>query len=454
MRGVEILRSIFERAYNKAKRYGDIEYYGVWDKSIEIIIGNNMITNVRVSEGGGYSIRLSVDGRIAVQGSEDLRVERVDEIINRLYKIASSVEKDPNWKRFSKGYSRVELGTVYDKSFEKPIEEHVRLAKEIIDRCNDEAIRGGASRSIVARGYVRLHIKDVFIANSYGDEISGRSTFFNMWIVIKSWSPRGESSFETMYATRRLDENAILDEAGYAGRLSPSFIGAKQVPSGTYDVIFTPLASSLILDTVLSPAFSALNVQEKRSPLRGKLGEKILSDDVTIYDDPHMPWAPGSSEFDDEGLRTTKKPLFEKGVLRNYVYDTYTALREGRESTGNAVRRSLTAPPVPMVYNLKIEPGKVNPDQMIREVKRGIIVYFMIGYWMSNPVNGNVSATISHGYYIENGEIKHPVKGIVISGNIYEMLGKKLEALGNDPKIYYGVYSPSIFVKGISVAGL
>jgi PmbA protein len=90
---------------------------------------------------------------------------------------------------------------------------------------------------------------------------------------------------------------------------------------------------------------------------------------------------------------------------------------------------------------------------MIRETKRGIYVDTTIGEWLSNPVSGNLNATISHGYRISNGELKEPIKGVVISGNFYELLKDGMECVGKDLRNSQENYSPTVKLAEVTVAG-
>jgi len=100
-----------------------------------------------------------------------------------------------------------------------------------------------------------------------------------------------------------------------------------------------------------------------------------------------------------------------------------------------------------------LEPGNVSLEEMIQETKRGIFIDETIGEWLSNPVSGNLNATITHGYLIENGELTKPIKGAVISSNFYEILKDGIELIGNDLRNYMQNYAPTVKLKEITIAG-
>ncbi|RLG88683.1 MAG: TldD/PmbA family protein, partial [Thermoprotei archaeon] len=139
--------------------------------------------------------------------------------------------------------------------------------------------------------------------------------------------------------------------------------------------------------------------------------------------------------------------------LKTYLYDTYTANKDKIKSTGNAYRRSISSSPIPWVTNLIVTPGMQSLDSIIKDVKRGILVYSTIGYWLSNPISGQLSATVTHGYLIENGEVKHPIKGIVISDDFYELMKSRVIQLSKEVENYMGIYAPHIHLRNVQVAG-
>jgi len=157
--------------------------------------------------------------------------------------------------------------------------------------------------------------------------------------------------------------------------------------------------------------------------------------------------------FDDEGHSTRITPIIEKGTLKNYLYDTYTALKENVRSTGNAQRYYYWMSPLPSPSNLILKPGKASLEEMIQETKNGIFVENTIGEWLSNPVSGNLNATVTHGYIIKNGELTEPIKGIVISGSFYELLKSGIETVGNDPRNSMQCYSPTVKLTQLTIAG-
>ncbi|RLG46390.1 MAG: TldD/PmbA family protein, partial [Thermoproteota archaeon] len=203
---------------------------------------------------------------------------------------------------------------------------------------------------------------------------------------------------------------------------------------------------------------SALNVQENRSVYKDKIGEQVAEDYITVIDDGTLENGFGTSAVDDEGCPRQKTPIIERGVLRNYLYDNYSAKREGKESTGNASRQRLFGTPSyanqPSIKpsNLLIMPGKGNLNELIGEIKEGILVKgSLIGALHSNVLTGDFSVTSNNTFKIENGEVSYPLKPCTVAGNLYEALNSVL-ALGNDLRSFGNIICPSIIVKRIVVS--
>ena len=204
---------------------------------------------------------------------------------------------------------------------------------------------------------------------------------------------------------------------------------------------------------MLSSPINAYTVQKGGSMLADKIGEKIAAEHTSVTDDGRMPGGIASSTFDDEGHPTQVTPILEEGILKNFIYDNYTALKDGTSSTGNGSRGSYGSSVQPSTSNLILSKGDYSESELFREVKHGLYVESVIGEWLSNAVSGELNATVTHGYLIEKGELTKPVKGVVIAGNFYELLMDGIEAIGNDMKNSGSVYSPSVRISKLSIAG-
>jgi PmbA protein len=243
-----------------------------------------------------------------------------------------------------------------------------------------------------------------------------------------------------------------LEPPEYVGRRAAERVlrrlGARKLPTQKAPVIFESRAARSLLDHI----FDAVNggaIYRKSSFLAGKLGRKIASDRVTLVDDATMPGLFGTSPCDDEGVPSRRTVVIEQGVLNSYLLNTYSARRLDLKTTGNAAR-GLTGPPSVGHGNLYLEPGPRSPQQIMREVGRGLLVTELIGFGV-NTVTGDYSRG-AVGLFFENGEIAFPVSEVTIASTLQEMLAG-IEAVGSDLEFRGSLASPAILIREMTISG-
>jgi PmbA protein len=190
-------------------------------------------------------------------------------------------------------------------------------------------------------------------------------------------------------------------------------------------------------------------IWRKSSYLVGREGTRVASDLVTVLDDPLIPRAPGSRAYDGEGLVTRRNLVVERGVLRTYLCDSYSARKLGRESTASASRGG-GASVGPSTSNFVLQPGTESGEAILKATKRGLFVNEMMGFGF-NAVTGDFSRGAA-GFWIENGELAYPVSEVTISLNI-DQLWQSIDAVGSDLDLRTATAAPTIRVAKMTVAG-
>ena len=226
-------------------------------------------------------------------------------------------------------------------------------------------------------------------------------------------------------------------------RLNPRKVPTQKVP-----VIFEPRTARMLLGDL----FDAVNggaIYRHASFLTGKLGEKIASEALTIIDDATMPGLFGSSPFDDEGVTSRRTVVIERGVLQSYLLNTYTALKLGLKTTGNA-SRGLAGSAGVGPGNFYIEAGTRSEADLIAGVRQGLYVTELIGA-SANTVTGDYSSGAA-GLWIENGELAYPVSEITIAGNLKQML-MNLEQVGANLEFRSSIASPTLLIGEMTISG-
>lgn len=233
-----------------------------------------------------------------------------------------------------------------------------------------------------------------------------------------------------------------------AARRALRKLGARTVPSCEVPVVFDPDAARAILG-MLAGCVVGSAIWRKASYLVEREGTRVASDHVTVVDDPLIPRAPGSRPFDGEGLASRRNVVVEKGVLRTYLCDSYSARKLGRESTGNA-SRGAGASVGPSTSNFVLQPGTDSNEAIVRSTARGLYVTEMMGFGF-NAVTGDFSRGAA-GFWIEGGELVYPVSEVTISLNV-DSLWQSVEAVGSDLDLRTATASPTIRVAKMTVAG-
>jgi PmbA protein len=237
-----------------------------------------------------------------------------------------------------------------------------------------------------------------------------------------------------------------------AAKMALSALKTKSVETKSTTLILTQFALQDLFAYTLVNAVRADNVQRNQSPFKGKLGEKVASNNLTIYDDGLFPGGLRTWAFDGEGVPHQKTALIEKGILKNFLYDHYSAKKAEKESTGNASRAGYLSTPSIDTTNFHIMPGNKTSDEMLSEVDDGLIIYYLQGAHSSNPVSGEFSVVATPAWKIKNGEIVHCSRGVMLAGNIFEVL-KNVSLVGSNERQMGQLISPWIQVENVRVIG-
>lgn len=193
--------------------------------------------------------------------------------------------------------------------------------------------------------------------------------------------------------------------------------------SGRTRVLFLPFTAYALIWRLIE-ATHARNVYEKVSPLTGRIGEQVLSEKLTLKDEPLDDSLPGARAFDDEGTPCRGLMLFERGVLKAFYNDRFYAHKTGTEPTGHGWRSGVTSPPEPSLAHLRLVPGEHSFEAMLKLMGRGVVGVMALGAHSGNRLNGDYSIGLAPGLWVEGGAIVGVVKDSLVSGNVYDDLKK------------------------------
>jgi PmbA protein len=227
-------------------------------------------------------------------------------------------------------------------------------------------------------------------------------------------------------------------------------LGARPMKTMNVPAILPPWVACDVVQA-LSESFLADNVQKGKSMLVGRLGEAVFSSHVTIVDDGLYSGGMATSPFDDEGTIHQQNMLVSKGLIQGFLYDQYTANKEKRDSTGNAGRHGIKAPPGVQTTNFYIQEGTFDQEALLSSVEAGLMVTDIMGMHTADPISGDFSVGAT-GLWIDKGVAVFPVKGIAISGNLMKLF-RNVDAVGTDLRFYGPFGSPTLRVSSLNIAG-
>ncbi|MBO3831849.1 MAG: TldD/PmbA family protein [Candidatus Brockarchaeota archaeon] len=436
---------VAERAVKEALRKGaeQADAIVVLNDYKLVYYERNELKGAEESRIGGCGIRSVIGKKYALSYSNSLEQDDVLRAVENSVKLARVVPEDGYFKTLPsppEGYPRV--SQLFDKDLEGlSLSDLIRLGKESVQSALEVESNADVSCS------VHTTVFQIAIVSSLGISCEAKVTTMGVSVDSKL-EVGGELGYGWEHETSRmLNEVDHLKVGRTASEKARTFLGPKKVPTGTMDLILDFDAALSFSGGILG-ALSGLEVLRKRSYLTGKLGEAILPSFVTIVDRGIMDG--GAAPFDGEGCARRNTVVIEKGFLKSYLHNSYTAMAMGHENTGNAARGYNTRPGV-MPTRIDFQPGDWSLDEMMKEVERGIYVdkAFLIA---PDVATGEMSAQIDDGLYVENGEVKFPVKQVMVGGR-WDELFKGIKGLSKDRRERNRNFVPRVLISGVKVAG-
>jgi PmbA protein len=420
--------------------------------SVNVRMGQ--VETLKESGSRGLGLRVFLGRRSASASTSDLTPDGIRQLVEGALALARITEEDP----FAGLPETSEFGSVagdlrlYDDdvySLDGP--ERIEWARraEAAALATDPRITNSDGGSFDAATGRKV------LANSRGFVGGYRTSYAGVAAAPLAMDTNGQMQRDGWWSSaRRLADLESPESIGKeAARRTLRRLGARRVPTQRVPIVFAPEVARSLIGSVFEAA-SGDSIWRGASFLAGKLGQQIAASNLTIVDDnlmllPTGMGGYGTSPFDGEGLPSLRTVVVEKGVLKNYLLNTYTARKLGMKSTHNA-SRGLAGTPGIGCGNLYLEPGSLTPEQIIADVPAGLYVTGLMGFGV-NTVTGDYSRGAT-GLWIENGQLTHAVEEITIAGNLAEML-RNVTAIGNDLEFRGSVASPTLRIDGMTIAG-
>ncbi len=364
----------------------------------------NVLQNLESRKEAGVGLRVIHEGRVGFTASSDLRnpAAIADSAIASARLGPEAVFSFPGTDSFP---------AMSFEGGEWPVNERLRLGKEAVAELS----------SLVPGLMVSFTASEILIRNriinSSGLDVSYEKPVYLLTVYVSGMSETGYlTDGEYRYFTSPPSMEDVVP--AIKDRIRRALVPGK-ISSGKKKVILAPGVMSLMIES-LEMGINGKDVVKGSSPLGNKLGESVMGERITIWDDPLHPRLAGSRPFDDEGIPSRPRPVVERGVLRSYNLDLWSAAKLGKEPTGSAARNSYKQLPYSGFSNVMMDGGSVTLEEMIRSVDEGIIVHNTIGGGQSNMMAGDFSFNVGLGFVIRNGEVAGRLKDAMVAGNFYK----------------------------------
>ncbi len=415
---------------NKVDKY---EIYYEDTESLNCEADINKLKFISSGKISGFGIQVAIGKRIGFSSTTNLN--NYKECVDKAIKIAKLNNPDRNFKDFAKPSKYKKAIPFTKKLLNFNSEDFYKLFKDYNSILNE------FNAKFVNLCYTK-DINNITILNSNNIEQSQKLALNEVGyeIVLEGSSIENGSS----------STDILKDEHIHEAIERLKLMKKKASINGEMQLLMYPTNIIDFLQHTFEFSINSENVQKKKSIFTGKLNSLVADKKLTIIDNGTEKGLVNTRSFDDEGIPTQKTPVIQNGVLKNFFYNTYTANKENKKSTGNAIR-SINSVPRISSTNLIIQPGTKSKEQLISSIDKGILVKSILGSHTMNEQTGNFSLGVTEGQYIEKGEIKHSVKDTMVSGNFYDLI-KKIESIGKELKHYSGgYYMPSILFPKIKV---
>jgi TldD protein len=453
------IHAILRKALSFGGEFAEI--YLEEGSSTQVVAEDGKIEKVLCVSDRGVSIRVISDFRTAFGYTNEVTEKS-------LIELAAAISQGVKGKSFDRSIV-ISPATVAQGLPVRLLPESVPLAEKVALVAHAEkAARQSCSSVRQVMAMYRDGAAKVQVVNSLGEftESVRIGTMFAAQVVAANGELM-QTGYESAGACRGFelfDERSAVEIAIAAACRADMMLSARRSPGGMMPVVLSSEAGGTMVHEAIGHGLEADLVQGGVSVYRGRLGEQVASNLVTVIDDATIPYARGSFPFDSEGIRGQKNVLVENGILKGYLYDRLTAMKDGCSSTGNGRRESYHAKPIVRMTNTLIAPGSTPPEDIVKAVPKGLFVRKM-GGGQVNTVTGDFMFEVSEGYLIENGAVCEPVRGATLTGSGPDVL-KNILMVGSDLGFGIGTCGkegqgvpvsdaqPTLLISGMTVGGV
>jgi PmbA protein len=413
--------------------------------SVQVRLGE--VETIKQAASRGMGLRILVGKNTGASYTSDLSTEGIRQMVFQAIELAAVTTEDP----FAGLPETDEFGSISGdlQLYSLDVEELDAARKiDIAKRAEAAALQFDPRITNSEGGSFDSYLGRRVFANSRGFGGEYRSSYCS---VSASPVAKLDGQMERDYWYHSARRFADLEDPEQIGRIAAERtlrrLGAVKVETQKVPVIFEQRVARSVLGHIFE-AIEGRSVYRQSTFLAGKLGEQVAAPGITVIDDGTIPGLFGTQPFDDEGVPTRRTPVIEKGVLKSYLLNTYSARKLGLKTTGNA-SRGVTGNAGVGHGNFYLEAGTRSPQEMIASVKNGFYVTELIGSGV-NIATGDYSRGAA-GLWIRDGELAFAVSEVTIAGTLQEIL-MNIE-VGSDLEFRGSVASPTLLIGEMTVGG-
>jgi PmbA protein len=431
----------------KEKGAEHIEVHATSESEVESDVEMGQISQVSKKNLSEIAIRLYIGKRMGSAFTNIPTQDAANEALDLAISAAKATTEDEDWSGFpspTDEYPVIE-GLWQDSVVDSDAGEVVGLAGKALSlstKADPDLIPGfGGSAAI---GFSSAY------ANSNGVAHADKGTF--ALVVLGGIAPT-ETGMTPMVFAYDIARDMNVDVEGTVDDVASIIQICKNSAKGNtgkHTIIMHPFAYGQVMNFTLIQSIRGDNVARGKSKIGDKLGEKIASEKITVVDDGLHPRGVSSSSADDEGVPRRRTPIIEKGVLRSFLWDTYWANKMGVKSTGNAKRNMRQGLVDISPSNIVVETGEREIEDIIKGTKHGYYIRGVQGAHSSNPESGDFSIVGNPAILIENGKMVGAVHGLMVAGNVYDLLNQ-VDEIAKTPHYLQSIIGPEIVFKDVSL---
>ena len=421
------------------------EAFLMHNRELSIEVSGGKIETLKEAEQTGLGVRVFAGRRVGFAYTTDLTGAAVAQTAREAARIAEFSSAD-EFNGLPEGRWVYPGMMILDETLPSlPLAAKIEMARDV-----ERAARScHPSIQIIDRAGYEEHETAILVMNSHDVYAFSRANYCGLHVSLAAVTTE-ETQSGFAYTLQRkagsLNPAAVAEEA--ANRALRS-LNARTIPSQVLPCVLDSQITARFLG-LLSVSVQADNVLKGKSMLAGKVGQKVVSPLLQVADDAVCEDGVAGFPFDGEGIPSTRTVVLEDGILKGFLYDTYTARKSGTLSTGNAVR-SFRSPPMVGSTSLMVAPGSTSLPALWEGLEKGLYVTEIMGMHTANSITGDFSLGAA-GILIERGQLAYPVRGITIAGNLLDLL-RQVDGVGSDWRFYGSKAAPSLRCRSLNIAG-